>query len=657
MTFSKRSKVLLPLLILAVLLPAAFSLPLANIAAAPAAPVWGRKPVLAYFATTAGLEAELRQATGLSAAGWALLAETARQESEALRALENSSLAVLGDPQRPFEQKQAWVAASGYNQQVAGVLERSDEALQAGLDAEQYQRLVRWIEQRWQAERLSHGLQAFSLAAGGPRSYRIYATRYDSGGTYTVALPDKCLKLANGGASKCSGYEYGQNYAVRLQYNGGPAVKVTVGEAGPWNVDDNFWATTADPQPRRLFTDLPLGMPAAQAAYFDDYNGGLDQFGRQVTSPVAIDLARQVSIDIGLQPGKNDWIDAAFLWTENWPGGSVVEVTVKEPTRLKPAYSGDMCGSAWHKLTGFGGSPAYLTLNVQTAGQSTNSAEWVPDLPAAGEYKVEAFVPDHPPIEWQCPAKSIPRDTAKARYTIIYAGGSKTVEGNQGPLANGWLNLGTYSFNAGAGGKVTLSDLTGEESYSRTVAFSAVRFVKSAPATPQPSPTPAPTPTPTPLPPDPTLWAGSGSPAPGESLLVPVQVLSLRGLRLGSATVEVRFNPHMLTPLECQPDPAGLFDAESCDLNADRDGSDPDAVRINVSSAAGTELDPRLALVRFQVQGEPGTAAQVVLIPLAFNDPAGSPLPYRTSPGLVCLAPCRNLAYFPVLPRLFEWLP
>ena len=92
------------------------------------------------------------------------------------------------------------------------------------------------------------------------------------------------------------------------------------GETGPWNVDDTYWATSGDPL-RRMFADLPLGMPQAQAAYFDGYNGGLDQYGRKVTGPFGIDLSRQVSKDIGLKPGNNDWVTVSFMWTENWGAG------------------------------------------------------------------------------------------------------------------------------------------------------------------------------------------------------------------------------------------------------------------------------------------------------------------------------------------------
>jgi hypothetical protein len=51
---------------------------------------------------------------------------------------------------------------------------------------------------------------------------------------------------------RCSdGYQYGQNYSVAVTYKG-KTVYATVGESGPWNVDDNYWSTIYDPQPRQL---------------------------------------------------------------------------------------------------------------------------------------------------------------------------------------------------------------------------------------------------------------------------------------------------------------------------------------------------------------------------------------------------------------------
>jgi LysM repeat protein len=149
-----------------------------------------------------------------------------------------------------------------------------------------------------------------------PRSFEVYATQYDAGERKIVALPDKCLKFANGGAQKCPGYEYGQDYSVAISYKGEMVVAL-VGEAGPWNIDDNYWAKPSDPQPRRMFTDLPLGVPAAQAAYFDGYNGGLDQFGRPVASPVGIDISTALAADLGL-PAGNVKVTVSFLWTAGW---------------------------------------------------------------------------------------------------------------------------------------------------------------------------------------------------------------------------------------------------------------------------------------------------------------------------------------------------
>jgi LysM repeat protein len=150
-----------------------------------------------------------------------------------------------------------------------------------------------------------------------PRSYEVWATRYDAGDRYVIALPDKCLKFANAGSMLCNdGYQYNQNYSVAISYKGNLVV-ATVAESGPWNVDDNYWSSSKDPQPRRMFTDLPQGVPEAQAAFYNGYNSGLDQFGRKVTSPVAIDISYKVAKDLGLPAGNNQ-VTISFLWTEGW---------------------------------------------------------------------------------------------------------------------------------------------------------------------------------------------------------------------------------------------------------------------------------------------------------------------------------------------------
>ncbi len=167
-------------------------------------------------------------------------------------------------------------------------------------------------------------------------------------------------------------------------------------------------------------------------------------------------------------------------------GDPPADVVIVNPPTLTPAYSGDMCGSAWHRITGYGGQYAYLTLNTNVASQSTNSATWQPNLPVAGTYKIEAYIPNHSVIYWQCPTKTITSDTSDARYTIYHANGTNTVSKNQAPLANSWLYLGTFTCDSGASCKVKLSDLNGEAALTRTISFSAVRYtlIQEADTTP-----------------------------------------------------------------------------------------------------------------------------------------------------------------------------
>ena len=292
---------------------------------------WGRLPVLEQYLLSSGSAEEIQAALGLSGAEIERLQALAFEESDRLRQLERESQAILADPGLSIAQKRALIETSGYNQRLAGILAESQAVMAETLEEDDYRALVDWIENSWQAERaaweagLSGEPSTVSAAAAAqaspPRTFEVYATRYDAGGAYYIALPDKCLKFANGSAMRCSdGYEYGQNYSVAITYEG-RTVYATVGESGPWNIDDNYWSTLSDPQPRRMFADLPMGVPAAQAAYFNGYNGGLDQFGRLVTSPVAIDISYAVAEDLKLPAGNNK-VTVTFLWTEGWGSSS-----------------------------------------------------------------------------------------------------------------------------------------------------------------------------------------------------------------------------------------------------------------------------------------------------------------------------------------------
>ena len=174
-------------------------------------------------------------------------------------------------------------------------------------------------------------------------------------------------------------------------------------------------------------------------------------------------------ITLNIDSDKVDGLVAAPV------SSSPMQTVVVNPPILTPAYGG-MCGSAWYRFGGYNGQYAYLTLNTNQAPQSTNSAVWRPNLPIGGTYLVEAYIPSHGVIQWNCPTKTISWDTSDARYHVAYANGDQVVSRDQAPISNGWLSLGTFYFAKGTDGYVKLTDLNGEANLSRTVSFSAMRF-------------------------------------------------------------------------------------------------------------------------------------------------------------------------------------
>ncbi len=308
--------------------------------------VWGSKPVLAQLLLDGRGKHALTQDLGFTRQEAEAVIEIARQEAQQIEQLEAESRTILANPLIGAAEKRAAIAESGYNVQIWGILDKDQSRLQKILGEAGYQRLVEWVERKWAAKQVASrpqggnpetkselSLDSFSLslilAKSAARSFDVYATCYDAGEREIVALPDKCLKFANGGAMACDGYAFGQGYSIMIGYQG-KLVAALVAESGPWNVDDNFWSKLSDPQPRRMFADLGLGVPEAQAAYFNGYNGGLDQYGRVVTSPVGLDISCSLAKTLGL-PSGNTRVAVTFLWTEGWdqaaPGGSTTPGT------------------------------------------------------------------------------------------------------------------------------------------------------------------------------------------------------------------------------------------------------------------------------------------------------------------------------------------
>jgi hypothetical protein len=114
-----------------------------------------------------------------------------------------------------------------------------------------------------------------------------------------------------------------------------------VWDVGPWNTKDDHWNTS-----REMWGDLPHGLPEAQAAYENGYNGGRDEFGRQVANPAGIDLADGTFYNVGLN--NNGWVTVTYLWTGGGSGTSFptwgTDVNIRQQPNTGSASVGKLAG-------------------------------------------------------------------------------------------------------------------------------------------------------------------------------------------------------------------------------------------------------------------------------------------------------------------------
>ncbi|MCD2191201.1 hypothetical protein [Actinomycetospora soli] len=170
-------------------------------------------------------------------------------------------------------------------------------------------------------------------AATPPFTARVFATRIGLVGNTTanghrivsddrfVALPSRRGLAADGTG----------DYTVKV-CAGGRCAWAPVWDVGPWNTKDDHW--NAD---RESFTDLARGLPQAQAARDDGYNGGRDGFGRRVANPAGIDLA-DGTFRRDLRLTDNGYVDVTYLWTGTGPAGTA---RGDDPVTVRAAPSPD----------------------------------------------------------------------------------------------------------------------------------------------------------------------------------------------------------------------------------------------------------------------------------------------------------------------------
>ncbi len=195
------------------------------------------------------------------------------------------------------------IAASDYDETVSSAVEETKDDIAALLPGAERDGLAAWVDERWRAEvdeASESGSGRVVEGKGGRRSLlcdRIFATQYKGYTRFEAALPHRELK-------------FGNRPEVPI-IRGKRSIRPRIKEVGPWNTYDNYWRSGKN---RDMWKDLRQCVPEARAAYYNNYNKGEDEFGREVLNPAGVDLTPAAARRLGLDKYQNAWVAVRFPW-------------------------------------------------------------------------------------------------------------------------------------------------------------------------------------------------------------------------------------------------------------------------------------------------------------------------------------------------------
>jgi hypothetical protein len=255
-----------------------------------------QKPVISYLLSDPQNVAEFQQRFALSGEELSVVLGAIQEENEILsREYAESELVVDSTEGLPAAEVQERIAASDYDERVRQAVARTKATIEAMLPAYLRHQLQVWVNAKWQQEVQEYNVEptATLQAASGGKNFRVFATQYRGYTRYEVALPHRQLKFRGG-------------YRIRIR-NGAHRISVPIKEVGPWNIHDNYWDKRRD-----MWKSLPRGKPEAEAAYYNNYNRGRDEFGRKVLNPAGVDLTPRAARKLGLRKFQNAWVSLSL---------------------------------------------------------------------------------------------------------------------------------------------------------------------------------------------------------------------------------------------------------------------------------------------------------------------------------------------------------
>ena len=145
------------------------------------------------------------------------------------------------------------------------------------------------------------------------------------------------------------------------------------------------------------------------------------------------------------------------------------------PSAGAPGFTRSGPSEWWHWASGYGDNNRMLWTRNANA-RISNAGDWRPNLPESRPYEVFVFIPRNYAT------------TTRARYTVYHADGQTDVVRDQSGVYDAWISLGTFRFNSGTGGHLTLVDMTGETSESKMIGLDAAKWEPRAVPPPPPPP-------------------------------------------------------------------------------------------------------------------------------------------------------------------------
>ena len=238
-----------------------------------------------------------------------VLAATRRENRALAKEFAESEHVLAANKDLPKEKVKKKIAASDYDEEVAAAVARTKRKLEAIVAEDRGTDLQGWVDGQWEQEARAASTEdattdshaTFTASAYHRNGIRcnVFATQYYGNTRREVALPHLKLK-------------FGRQPRVHVRRgSGGSTVTPRVKETGPWNIRDNYWARWKN---RTKFKRAGRCNPEAQEAYYHNFNGGKDQFGRKVLNPAGIDVTPAVARGMNLKRYQNAWVYVRFPW-------------------------------------------------------------------------------------------------------------------------------------------------------------------------------------------------------------------------------------------------------------------------------------------------------------------------------------------------------